>query len=687
MNSSSTAPLLEREAALRSGYYYALAWISGFNVMLLEMCAFRVLETEFGSSIYVTGVLLALVMIALSFGYYVGGKASTRVASAGYLLTMLGGAAVYVFLVNMVFAGAILDFCFGLRGAFSGPSSVNGIPPAVATVALYFLPMLALSQTSPFLIKLIASGPADARVGSVAGNLMAVSNIGSIAGTLLPTFVLIPRVGVEGTLYVFMSSLGIAVLAGAVLMGRAKRAVAFAVVLLLSVTAYGRWHADSATRGILKDSTVAYSGESTYGNIKILRSLDADGDEVFAFMPSRNYVHTYVYPERPLKEQFTTLHVSLGYARKAKNYLVLGTALGGVVASIVTMDPEAHVTAVEIDPALEGLARRFVPRLNHPNVNLVTEDARIFLRENTRQYDYIIVDVFAGQQIPAHCASQEFFALVHSRLTPDGVAVLNTNLWDFQIDTGLEEQKPFASVRHLHSALLHAGFASVFHNDFFEHGEVYAFKRPTGLEELRAALLGLVREATADTDLRASAAAAWLGVVPVAAERAEYRPITDEWVPEHELHLKENIEQYLGMLATASRHPEWKQVVEQAEPVSLRLLTARHYAELAGAFAPGWEGFKTYMKSDGGRRYCDALFRWADAHPGPLDRELARYFHASSASYCNEHAGSLDGTSRGARLLRTYLSAVEKLADNDSRGALPLLSDFIEQNGLMARGG
>ena len=52
---------------------------------------------------------------------------------------------------------------------------------------------------------------------------------------------------------------------------------------------------------------------------------------------------------------------------------------------------EAHVTAVEIDPALEGLARRFVPRLNHPNVNLVTEDARIFLRENTQQYDYIIV--------------------------------------------------------------------------------------------------------------------------------------------------------------------------------------------------------------------------------------------------------------------------------------------------------
>ncbi|MFY0578529.1 spermidine synthase [Cystobacter fuscus] len=364
---------------------------------------------------------------------------------------------------------------------------------------------------------------------------------------------------------------------------------------------------------------------------------------------------------------------------KAKNYLVLGTALGGVVASIVAMDPEAHVTAVEIDPSMDGIARRFVPILNHPNVNLVTADARVFLKETSRMYDYIIVDVFAGQQIPAHCVTQEFFALVHSRLTPDGVAVLNSNLWDFQIGTGLEEPKPFVSVHHVHSALLHAGFASLFHNDFLEHGEVYAFKQPTELPVLRSLLGSLVRDETANVDLRAAAAVAYVGALPVPAERARERPITDEWVPEHELHLKENFEQFLGLLAAARGRPEWERTVH-ADPSSLRLISARHYARIADTGQLNYKGLEQYMKSEGGRQYCDELFAWAAGHQGPLHLELARYFHGTVAAYCDEYAGEHAGASRGEKLLLTYMRAVEKIHQNDGAAALSLLSDYIARS-------
>ncbi len=191
-----------------SAYLHALAFLGGFGVMLLEMCAFRVLATTFGTSIYVTGVLLALVMIALSGGYYLGGRFSRR-HSLSFLLWVLLGAVGYVAVTGLWLSEALLDACFALRGALRGSLASHAVPPAVATLVLYAGPMVALSQVSPFLIKELAArtsqGGREARgVGSTAGNLMALSTLGSIAGTLLPSFVFIPLLGVPTTLWIFL---------------------------------------------------------------------------------------------------------------------------------------------------------------------------------------------------------------------------------------------------------------------------------------------------------------------------------------------------------------------------------------------------------------------------------------------------------------------------------------------------
>ena len=57
--------------------------------------------------------------------------------------------------------------------------------------------MLALSVVSPYLVRLAA---VHERVGSVAGRMFAVSTLGSIAGSFLATFVLVPRLGSHATL-------------------------------------------------------------------------------------------------------------------------------------------------------------------------------------------------------------------------------------------------------------------------------------------------------------------------------------------------------------------------------------------------------------------------------------------------------------------------------------------------------
>jgi predicted membrane-bound spermidine synthase len=294
----------------------------------------------------------------------------------------------------------LLDACFALRGAFRGSLARHAVPPAVATLVLYAVPMVALSQVSPFLIKLLAArashgGPEARGVGSTAGNLMALSTLGSIVGTLLPSFVLIPLLGVPTTLWFFIGLMGSTVGVGFVL-ARQRTAAAVMVAVLLASAGTGALWTPGEAGAPSKLGQLVFSAESLYGTVKIFRATDEDRDTVLYYMPSRSFVHSAVYPDRPLKDQFTNSYLHLGLARGARRYLVLGSALGGAVAAILEADPRAEVTAVEIDPLVTEQARRMVPRLDGPRVRLVVEDARMFLREDRSAYDYIVVDVFAG---------------------------------------------------------------------------------------------------------------------------------------------------------------------------------------------------------------------------------------------------------------------------------------------------
>ncbi|HEX8704455.1 MAG TPA: fused MFS/spermidine synthase [Myxococcaceae bacterium] len=665
-----------------STYLHGLAFLGGFGVMLLEMCAFRVLATTFGTSIYVTGVLLALVMIALSAGYYLGGRFSRR-HSLGFLLWVLLGAAGYVAVTGLWFSEALLDACFALRGVLRGSLASHAVPPAVATLVLYAGPMVALSQVSPFLIKLLAAGasqggPEARGVGSTAGNLMALSTLGSIAGTLLPSFVFIPLLGVPTTLWIFLGLMGPTLGVG-FLLARQRSGVAATSAALLVVAGAGVLWAPGKEATESRLGQLVFSAESLYSSVKIFRATDEDRDTVLYYMPSRSFVHSAVYPDRPLKDQFTNSYLHLGLARGARRYLILGSALGGAAAAILEADPRAEVTAVEIDPLVTELARRLVPRLDGPRVRFVVEDARLFLREDTGAYDYIVVDVFAGEQLPAHCVTQEFFALAHARLAPGGVLQINTNLWDFQVFTGLEPSFPPIPVHHVQSALLRVGFASLFQSDFFENGHLYAFREPTSLEEVRGLLEAQARDTSRPEDLRATMAIAALHVLPVPEERRQLRPLSDTWVPEHVLHLKDNFGGYLEALGRASHlRPGWKQRVQRTSAPDLRLIVARHYALAANTHGATDEGFRAYMASEEGTGFCAEVLAWASREPPAAYMQLARYLHTRVVRRCGRSLAEQPAdTSPGARALGQYARAVQHLSANRGAAALPLLLDVL----------
>jgi predicted membrane-bound spermidine synthase len=68
--------------------------------------------------------------------------------------------------------------------------------------------------------------------------------------------------------------------------------------------------------------------------------------------------------------------------------------------------------------------------MNEPNLNVIVQDGRYFLRTSDKQYSLIGIDAYQQPYIPFHLTTKEFFQEVYNHLEPNGVAVLNAGRTD-----------------------------------------------------------------------------------------------------------------------------------------------------------------------------------------------------------------------------------------------------------------
>ena len=646
---------------------YTLSFLGGFHVMAIEMCAFRTLQWTYGSSIYVSGSLLTLIMVALALGYRLGGVWSARTDSLRPLFIALLLAVGYLGLTSHLGISSILAATLDLRSQFSSLTLRYSVPPAITTVLLYFPPMLALSLVSPFLARALLDRQTDSsRGGLTVGTVMAVSTLGSIAGTLLASFVLVPSWGTDRTLMLVEATT--LLIAGVGLWSQRGGAVRVAGVAAL-VLAVARPFLPQAPYMPAERpplGALAFSQESLYGPVALYAVDHPELGKQVSFMSSRTYVHSMVYPANPAGDVFTSEHVAPGIAIGAKEYLVLGAALGGAIAATLEADPQAHVVAVEIDPLVAKLALEQMPALRTPNVEWVVEDARAFLRDDGRKFDVVLVDVLADQQIPGHCATWQFFDLVRAHLKPQGLLSVNTNMVTF--DAKVMDQAEFSPLRHVAASLRRAGFTQVLVSDFFETGELVASVEPRSLASLRAALKALAQKETTAPGMQAAAAVMSLGLMPLA--QTDARPLSDEWFPDHLLHLRDPWDLTFGGIRAAQKDPAWRAGLERAAPSDLLAQVTLRFAD-ALTTRSAEATLQSLETKDA--PLCDDLVERA-AHPGWL-KAFAGAVHSTIAGSCARRLETVplpEGNPAG-----DYFAAAEALSENTLSKAVPPLQRLL----------
>jgi len=106
--------------------------------------------------------------------------------------------------------------------------------------------------------------------------------------------------------------------------------------------------------------------------------------------------------------------------------LVLGLGGGTVINLLHGANPEALITAVDIDKVIIDIAKKYFKVDEMKEVSIIHEDAKRWITENQKnKYDCIVIDLFSGRHIPDFVTEEEFICSVTNMLTPSGCLYIN----------------------------------------------------------------------------------------------------------------------------------------------------------------------------------------------------------------------------------------------------------------------
>lgn len=384
-----------------------LVFVVGCTSLGGEIAAARLLAPWFGDSTLIWANTIATVLLALSAGYWLGGKLADRDPSVTRLSWIVLGAAGLFALVPFV-AGPFLRASVNAFDSLSAGAFVGSL---FAVLVLLALPMLLLGTVAPYAIRLAVTRVEEA--GTIAGRLYALSTLGSLSGVFLSALLLIPVLGTQRTFLVYALALATV----AVVSLPRRWALAPAAVAALIAIPVGTVKATG-------DGRVIWEKETPYQYARVIE--DPDGERRLELNEGQA-VHSVYHPNRLLTGNYWDEFLVLPFATHAtppRSVAIIGNAAGTTARQYAHFFPETRVDGVELDAALNEVGVELFD-LRGENLHLHAVDGRAFLRRSERRWDAIFVDAYRQPYVPFHLATREFFTLVRDRLTPGGVVLLN----------------------------------------------------------------------------------------------------------------------------------------------------------------------------------------------------------------------------------------------------------------------
>ena len=418
---SVTAPTGWRDKVAIGG----LCFFSGFAVLALEVVWTRIFAQVHENSVYSFAIILTVVLICLALG-----------AGISSIIARLRKPALPTLGVLMALGGLMLTL---------GPSMVMGVSDDLQPVhsmeawgkyvAGLFkmgfggigLVVIALGTVFPYLMKAVER---EAMVpGRALGNLLALNTLGAIVGALLCGFVMLPALGMWGTMkWLSAAYLAVALLIPYPLKGFGVGARALGVLcLLLLLTALDPTRLPShGSKPGAEPFTVLKSWEGGDCTVSVIERKS--GHRAIQVNGGYSLGSTAAY-----LEQANQARVPLCAFPDTESICFIGMGTGMSAGATLDRDrfPKIkRVVSCELTAEVVEAAREYIPKemnggiFDDPRSTILIEDGRHYLMASEEKFDMINADLF----LPYRRGAGSLYSLDHyraaaERLNDNGVFV------------------------------------------------------------------------------------------------------------------------------------------------------------------------------------------------------------------------------------------------------------------------
>lgn len=384
-----------------------VAFCSGAAVMIFELTASRAIAPYLGSSLITWTSLIGVVLVSLSLGNWVGGLLADRSRRRAVL-------------PGLFLAGALLLLATNLGKSFlldplSTWQADLRLRTVLAAVVLLSPVSVLLGMVGPLVTKQLLNRVEEG--GRTFGSISALGNLGSIVGTFLTGFLLLPYLGTTTVLTVLAGVLGLLALLS--FPGRPT----LASFLIIPVTAVGI----PISRGtVYANAQVGFIDADTEYSRVWIKSQPFAGETLQLFQIDRQYSSARYVGSDELVFSYNRAFQVADLYRTPEQALLIGGAGYTFPRAFLQRHQKARMDVVEVDPGVTALARKHFGLEDHPRLTIVHADGRAYLNTTDAVYDTIVIDAFSNLlSIPFQLATVEAVELLRAHLTPDGVVTAN----------------------------------------------------------------------------------------------------------------------------------------------------------------------------------------------------------------------------------------------------------------------
>lgn len=401
---------------INSYFLEVVLFLIGAVIMIIELLAVRILSPYYGASYVVWTMLIGLMMFGLSSGYFIGGIVADKKVSIKILSIIIFLAGVYIGIIANLKEILLSFFQIYIRNIVFGTF--------VSSLVILIPPIVLLGMVSPYIIKIKINCLSN--VGINVGKLFALSTIGSIVGTFVTGFLLIPNY--SNTQILITISIILIILSFIII--RYKYVFIGLLFLMFSLNSYlvsinlknrlfnnGLIDIDSQYNRIWIYETNKISNINPKG--EILRVLMTETQDMLGaiYLNNPDYL---VFP--PLR----FMRIAKHFNPDIKKALLVGGGTYSLVKDFLMQNPQASIDVVELDPKLTNLAEKYFYFHKDPRIKIYHEDGRTFINKSKNlSYDVIYFDAFSGISPPYYLTTIETASKIYKMLNNNGVVLFH----------------------------------------------------------------------------------------------------------------------------------------------------------------------------------------------------------------------------------------------------------------------